>query len=63
MVRTAADVHTDVDEYVFFFILYPVDTYDKENKGLYMLEVSKLSYSGEWKAWQDRMRAGLSIIQ
>ncbi len=63
MLRPDYKVVTDVDEYSFFLIDYTVDTIDPNNEGIYMLEVSKLSYNGEWEAWQSRMRAGISIVE
>lgn len=63
MLRSDYKVVTDVEEYSFFLIDYTVDTIDPNNEGVYMLEVSKLSYSGEWEAWQIRMRAGISIVE
>lgn len=63
MLRYGFDVTTDTDKYCFFVIDYAEDTIDSSNKGLYMLEVCKESYGGKWDAWQDRMKAGISIIQ
>ncbi len=63
MIRSAFKIVTDVEEYDLFLIDYVIDTIDLENEGVYMLEVSKLSYSGEWESWQNRMRAGISIVE
>ena len=63
MIRFVFDVVTDVDTYSFFIIDYNVDTISPENEGVYMLEVHKSSYNGEWESWQKRMRAGISIVE
>ena len=63
MIRFGFDVVTDVDTYSFFIIDYNVDTISPENEGVYMLEVHKSSYNGEWESWQKRMRAGISIVE
>lgn len=63
MIRPGFKVVTDVEEYMLFLIDYAVDTIDPDNEGVYMLEVSKSSYSGEWDSWQVRMRAGISIVE
>lgn len=63
MIRPGFVVETDMGKYKIFLIDYPINTLNPHNKGLYMLEVSKSTYDGEWEAWQTRMRAGISIIQ
>nr|WP_278309018.1 DUF5104 domain-containing protein [Papillibacter cinnamivorans] len=63
MIRPGFKVKTNEEEYSFFVIDYNVDTIDPDNEGVYMLEVSKTSYSGEWGSWQDRMRAGIFIVE
>lgn len=63
MLRPDYKVVTNVEEYSFFLIDYVIDTVDPNNEGIYMLEVSRLSYSGEWETWQDRMCAGVSIVE
>lgn len=63
MLRYGFDVVTDADEYCFFVIDYAEDTIDSRNKGLYMLEIYKKSYAGDLEAWQNRMKAGISIYQ
>lgn len=63
MIRFAITINTDKDDYVLFVIDYNVDTKNPDNQGVYMLEVSKSSYSGEWESWQKRMHAGISIVE
>ena len=63
MIRFSFDLKTDKDSYSFFIIDYNPDTINPDNQGVYMLEVSKTSYSGEWESWQKRMRAGISIVE
>ena len=54
---------TETNRYSVFLIDYPVDTQNKDNKGLYMLEVHDLSYTGKLEAWQDCIKAGISILE
>ena len=54
---------TDIDKYVFFFMDYVIDTFDKDNEGLYMLEVNKKNYRMKYDSWQERMKAGIYIYQ
>lgn len=63
MILPKFEVVTDVEEYRFYLIDYAIDTIDPDNEGVYMLEVCKLSYNGEWESWMDRMRAGISIVE
>jgi len=63
MIRFEFDIKTDIDAYTFFVMDYNTDTINRSNEGVFMLEVSKSSYSGEWKGWQERMRAGIAIYQ
>jgi len=63
MIRFAINVNTDKEGYRFFVIDYNTDTINPDNEGVYMLEVSKSSYDGEWDSWQNRMRAGISIVE
>ena len=63
MIRPGADLETESNSYCFFIISYPIDTMTPENQGLYMLEVYEASYDGEWEAWQNRMRAGIHIVE
>ncbi|MCL2164869.1 MAG: DUF5104 domain-containing protein, partial [Oscillospiraceae bacterium] len=63
MIRPGFFVVTDLEEYSFFLIDYNIDTIDPDNEGLYMIEVTKSSYSGSYEPWQDRMRAGVCIIE
>lgn len=63
MLRYGFSVVTDIDRYSFFLIDYAVNSIDPDNEGLYMLEVCRESYDGGWEAWQDRMKAGVSIVE
>ncbi len=63
MIRFSFDLKTDKESYNFFIIDYNTDNINTDNNGVYMLEVSKSSYSGEWEPWQKRMRAGISIVK
>ena len=53
------------DNCKYYIVLYDyfVDTRNVKNEGLYMLEVSRFDYDGEWSPWQNRMRAGISIVK
>ena len=62
MIRFSITISTAKEDYVIFVIDYNVDTMNSDNQGVYMLEFSKSSYSGEWNYWQNRMCAGISII-
>ena len=63
MIRFAIAISTDIDDYRLYVIDYNIDNIEQDNEGLYMLEISKSSYSGGWDPWQDRMRAGIFIIE
>ncbi len=63
MLRYGFHIRTDADEYDFFLIDYATDTIDPDNEGLYMLELHKTSYDGDWAGWQERMKAGVSIVE
>ena len=63
LLLTEIFVYTDRDEYCLFVYDYNPDTIDPDNEGIYMIEVSKLSYNGTWESWEDRMRAGIDIIE
>ncbi len=56
-------IKTDVEEYKIILVDYPTDTIDPDNEGVYMLEIHKTSYDGEWKDWEDRLCAGVSIVE
>jgi len=62
MIRFPFTITTDEDVYELFVIDYNTDTINPNNQGIYMLEVSKLSYEGTYLGWQDRMRAGICIL-
>lgn len=63
MIRYGILISTDIDDYLLFVIDYNIDTVNPDNEGVYMLEISKQSYDGEWAGWQDRMVPGISIIE
>ena len=63
MLRYSILISTDIDDYCVFVIDYNTDTIDKDNEGIYMLEISKQSYHGDWAPWQERMFPGISIIE
>lgn len=63
MIRFTITINTDKDDYEIYVIDYNKDTLNPDNEGVYMLEVSKSSYNGEWDYWQNRMRAGISIVE
>lgn len=56
-------IDTDIDSFNIYVIDYNKDTINPENEGVYMLEISKTSYSGEWDSWQNRMSAGVHIVE
>ena len=53
------------DNCKYYIVLYDyfVDTRNVKNEGLYMLEISRFDYDGEWSPWQNHMRAGISIVK
>ena len=51
---------TDTSEYIFGVIFYPVDSFDKQNEGIYSIVVTEAPYSGQFPAWQDRV-AGIAV--
>ena len=63
MIRFGILISTDIDDYSLFIIDYNTDTIDPDNEGVYMLEIAKQSYDGEWESWQDRMMPGISIVE
>ena len=63
MIRFSILINTNKDDFVIFVIDYNTDTINPDNEGVYMLETSKASYSGEWDFWQNRMCAGISVIE
>jgi len=63
MLRYSILISTDIDDYCVFVIDYNTDTIDNDNEGIYMLEISKKSYNGDWAPWQERMLPGISIIE
>lgn len=63
MLRYGISVSTDNDDYDVFVIDYVKDTINPDNEGIYMLEFSRKSYSGEWKVWQERKCAGISFLE
>ena len=63
MLRFTIKINTDKDNYEIFVIDYNRDTIAPDNEGVYMLELSKSSYDGEWDYWQNRMCAGISIVE
>lgn len=63
MIRYGILISTDIDDYSLFIIDYNIDTINPDNEGIYMLEISKQSYDGEWDSWQERMAPGISIIE
>ena len=56
-------IHTDQDDYCLFVFDYHVDTIQPENEGVYQIEASKQSYSGEWEPVDDRMHGGIDIYE
>lgn len=62
MLRPCFKVATETKNYFFFLIDYAEDTFDPNNKGLYMLEVWSESYSEDTPSWQERMCAGISFF-
>ena len=63
MIRYGILISTDIDDYSLFIIDYNIDTINPDNEGIYMLEIWKQSYDGEWDSWQERMVPGISIIE
>lgn len=63
MLRYHFNIVTDTERYLFFLIDYPIDDQNTDNKGLYTLEIRKVSYTGELGYWTDRMKAGISILE
>lgn len=63
MVISIFKVTTGVDVYSLMMIDYPTDTINPDNEGVYMLEIVKESYDGEWKAVEERMRPGIAIVE
>lgn len=63
MIRFAINVSTDKDVYRFFVIDYNVDTMNPDNQGVYMLELIQDYGEKDLDSWQDRMRAGISILE
>ena len=51
------------NSYKIMLFGYSVDTFSSQNEGLFMLEVHELNYPGTWEPWQDRLRAGISIVK
>ena len=54
---------TETERYLFLLIDYPMDTKDTNNEGIYMLEIHNLSSTVELSSLQDRMKAGISILE
>ena len=63
MIRYGILISTDIEDYSLFIIDYNIDTVNPDNEGIYMLEIWKQSYDGEWDSWQERMTPGISIIE
>ena len=63
MIRYGILISTDIEDYSLFIIDYNIDTINPDNEGIYMLEIWKQSYDGEWDSWQERMVPGISIIE
>ena len=63
MIRYGILISTDIDDYSLLIIDYNIDTINPDNEGIYMLEIWKQSYDGEWDSWQERMVPGISIIE
>jgi len=55
-VKSACDVITDDQGYVFFLIDYPVNTLEPDNVGLYTLRITD---SEEDLSWQERKLPGI----
>lgn len=62
IIRPGFFVSTDKDSYFISLIDFPIDTFNKQNKGLYSIMVRKSSYNELVPSW-DKRKAGISIIQ
>ena len=56
------DVITDKGKYIFFFVDYPIDTFERDNVGLYTLRVIKEENKNtQLTNWQDMKKPGIHI--
>ena len=62
MIRFAININTNKEVYRLFVIDYNTDTINPDNEGVYMLEV-RTADSPNTGSWQQRMRAGISVIE
>lgn len=63
MLRFAIDVSTDEDVYHFYVIDFNIDTINPDNQGVYMLEFIDNYGQTILGSWQERMCAGISIVE
>ena len=63
MIRFGINIKTNEDDYRIYVMDYNMDTINPDNEGVYMMEVSRTSYKGTYLGWQERMSAGIYILE